>query len=228
MYAVSVIIPALNEERYIANCLACLTAQTIPLDQFEVILIDNGSTDRTRDVAESFQSKISLTILTRIGGTIAGLRNEAARHAHGEIFAFLDADCYVAPDWLEAGIRLADKAKGVWGAHYRLTGDSTWISRIWVAYQAHEVEGDCSFIPSSNLFIHASDFRDLNGFNVRVPTSEDVELCTRAHARGMSVTAYPILAVLHAKSPRTLMEFYRKNRWHGISVLPISFAIFHP
>jgi glycosyltransferase involved in cell wall biosynthesis len=58
---VSIIIPMYNEERYIARCLKSLTHQTF--QDFEVILIDDGSTDNTVKIAETFKDSFSLTIL---------------------------------------------------------------------------------------------------------------------------------------------------------------------
>ena len=51
---ISVIVPALNEESVIGRCLASLNQQNLPLARFEVIVVDNGSTDRTREIARSF------------------------------------------------------------------------------------------------------------------------------------------------------------------------------
>jgi glycosyltransferase involved in cell wall biosynthesis len=61
MPSVSIIIPMYNEERYIARCLESLTHQSF--QNFEIILIDDGSTDKTVKIAETFKSSFLLTIL---------------------------------------------------------------------------------------------------------------------------------------------------------------------
>ena len=93
---ISVIVPALNEGSVIRRCLASLQQQRLPSDCFEVIVVDNGSTDRTREIARSFGGSLAVTVLERSGVRIAALRNLGAATARGEFLAFLDADC-VAP-----------------------------------------------------------------------------------------------------------------------------------
>src|SRR6476659_10098707 len=116
---VSIIIPALNEERVIASCLEALACQTFSFDSFEVILVDNGCTDRTIPIARQFEQHLCLSILEKKNASISALRNAAAEVATGEILAFLDADCIPPADWLERGVALLHAGKfGVVGAHY--------------------------------------------------------------------------------------------------------------
>jgi chlorobactene glucosyltransferase len=63
----SVIVPMLNEERVIARCLRALEAQTFPRDRWEVIVVDNGSRDRTLEIAASFAGSLNQTILVKTG-----------------------------------------------------------------------------------------------------------------------------------------------------------------
>src|SRR5579884_1618468 len=91
--SVSIIIPALNEARMIGKCLESVAQLDFPHGHFEVILVDNGSTDDTVKIAESFTDRIHLKVLQKRGVRISGLRNLGAREAQGEIVAFLDADC---------------------------------------------------------------------------------------------------------------------------------------
>ena len=98
--SVSIIIPALNEARMIGKCLDSLTQLDFPRDHFEVILVDNGSTDDTIKIARSFTDRLRLRILQKKGVRISGLRNLGAREAQGEVVAFLDADCLAPSNWL--------------------------------------------------------------------------------------------------------------------------------
>src|SRR5690606_5957874 len=93
--AITVVIPAFNEQDCLAATLRALQAQDYPAGRVEVIVVDNGSTDRTREIAAALGARV----LVRPGVTIAALRNAGAAEARGEILAFLDADCVPAPDW---------------------------------------------------------------------------------------------------------------------------------
>ena len=217
---VSVVIPAYNEAQFVAGCLACLGRQTLNRSEFEVLVVDNGSTDRTLDIAReaSLAAGLPITILEKPQTSISAVRNFGASHAHGEVLAFLDADCLPAPEWLQLGVQLAPE-NGVWGAHYRIPPDATWVGRTWFRYQAKVLGGPATFLPGGDLFIWRGDFVRLGGFNEAARTSEDVELCARMRASGMPGVAMPELAVVHLGTPRTLGRFYRQHRWHGQEVV---------
>jgi glycosyltransferase involved in cell wall biosynthesis len=102
----SVIVPVWNDAERLKRCLDHLRRQTLPPENFEVIVIDNGSTDGSRAVAEAAGGVIVLDEPTP-GSYHA--RNKGLRMARGRIIAFTDADCAPSPDWLEKSLaRLAD------------------------------------------------------------------------------------------------------------------------
>ena len=96
--SISIIIPALNEEKMIGRCLESLTQLAFAHDRFEVLIVDNGSRDRTLAIAESFKDRLNLKILQQAGVRISALRNLGARAASGNTLAFLDADCLAPAD----------------------------------------------------------------------------------------------------------------------------------
>jgi glycosyltransferase involved in cell wall biosynthesis len=200
--------------------LTALASQTLPKDTFEVIVVDNGSTDSTLAEASRFQDQLPLRVVSKPNCNVSAVRNYGASLAHGQILAFLDADCIPPSPWLEQSLSLAPPGS-IWGAHYLVPQDSTWVGKIWFAYQATAQEGPVSFMPASNLFITASDFERIGRFGESLETSEDVEISLRAKQHGMNVIAFPSLAVFHQGTPRTLRHFYRQNRWHGTHVLRI-------
>ena len=221
--AVSVIIPAFNEAKHISQTLEALCAQSLRAEMFEVIVVDNGSTDDTVAIATGFSERLSLRVVVKTGCRIAALRNHGALLATGEVLAFLDADCIAPESWLEDSLTV-QRPQTVWGAHYLVPIDSTWVGRIWFKYQATPQEGPTSFLPGGNLFMQRGAFLALAGFGEELETSEDVELCQRARHSGMAVVAFQALAVHHEGTPRTLRHFYRQNRWHGTTVLRNFFA----
>lgn len=218
----SVIVPAFNEAGNIAKSLSALASQTLPQANFEVIVVDNGSTDGTITEASSFASRLMLTIVSRTGCNVSAVRNHGAALARGRILSFLDADCIPPANWLEQSRALAPP-NAIWGAHYLVPVDSSWVGKVWFEYQATAQEGQVSFIPASNLFIRRDDFERIGGFGESLETSEDVEICMRAKKHGMASIAFPSLAVFHEGTPQTLRHFYRQNRWHGTHVLRIFF-----
>ena len=95
---VSVVIPALNEEIIIEECFKSIRRQTIPV---ELILIDNGSIDRTPEIARKYCDKVFI----RPGYTLAEMRDLGAREATGDIIVTTDADCIAPEHWIEELIK---------------------------------------------------------------------------------------------------------------------------
>ncbi len=100
----SVIIPALDEEKYIGKCLESLGNQTIK-QRFEVIVIDNNSKDKTRKVVkkcfEKFSDKFVGRIIVSKEKGIGKIRKMGAEEAKGDLLCFTDADTIVCKKWLE-------------------------------------------------------------------------------------------------------------------------------
>jgi len=220
--SISVIIPALNEERMIGKCLDSLTKLDFARKRFEVILVDNGSRDKTLEIAESFKDRLNIRILQVKGVRISALRNTGARAAQGNIVAFLDADCLALNDWLDRIFALVPTdGAGVLGAHYLLPEDSTWVGRTWHVYQEAPKAGEVSHIPAGDMIMRREDFLKLGGFDESIQTNEDYELCERARAAGMNVRAFPEIGVVHLGTAQSLKVFFRKQAWHGTHVIKV-------
>lgn len=98
---ISVIIPVYNGERFIEKCLDSLSKQT--MNQIEIIVINDGSTDATAEILENYQKecKMSLKIFTRKNAGQAAARNFGIQQAVGKYLAFMDSDDYVERDYLQ-------------------------------------------------------------------------------------------------------------------------------
>jgi glycosyltransferase involved in cell wall biosynthesis len=220
--SVSIIIPALNEEKMIGRCLESLAQLEFPRDRFEVILVDNGSSDRTVAIAGSFEDRLHLTILSKTGVRISALRNLGAQEARGSILAFLDADCLAPEDWLDRILELTPtQAAGIVGAHYLLPENSSWVGRTWHRYQEAGKAGEVSHVPAGDLIMRREDFLRLGGFDETIQTNEDYELCERVRAAGMNVRAFPEIGVVHLGTAHSLRVFFRKQAWHGMHVVKV-------
>lgn len=94
---ISVVVPTYNEEQNIERCLRSLNDQTVPRKNYEIIVVDGNSKDRTRELAEPLADKVFIQTSKRVGGA----RNDGAVAARGNIIATTDADCILPRDWVE-------------------------------------------------------------------------------------------------------------------------------
>ncbi|WP_320041297.1 glycosyltransferase [uncultured Desulfobacter sp.] len=102
---VSVIIPCYNDECGIRETLATLSGQDYPPDRWEVIVVDNNSTDHTTEAAEAFRNDFPvLNVLNEKKQSSYAARNKGIANAKGDIFAFIDADMTVQTDWISFGV----------------------------------------------------------------------------------------------------------------------------
>jgi len=220
--AFSIIIPTLNEEKHIGACLTRLAALKYPSSCLEVIVVDNGSTDATLEIAISFATAVNLRVLEKKGVHVSAMRNFAAENASGEVLVFLDADCYVPNDWLlQAHIVMGGGRRIIAGARYKIPASSSWVAEAWYAGRATTKRTPTSYVPSGDLFVPKSLFRSLGGFDESLETNEDYEFCYRAATTGVSTLSVPELAVIHEGTPQSLKAFFRKQRWHGKHVLRV-------
>ena len=206
----------------IGRCLESLAKLAFSRDRFEVLVVDNGSRDRTLDIAESFQDRLNLKVLQKTNVRISALRNLGARAATGDILAFLDADCLAHEDWLDRILELASvDGAGVLGSHYLLPDNSSWVGRTWHRYQEAPKSGEVSHVPAGDLVMRREDFLKLGGFDETIQTNEDYELCERARKSGMPVRAFPRIGVVHLGTAQSLRVFFRKQAWHGTHVIKV-------
>ncbi len=94
---ISVIIPTYNEEANITACLQSLCNQTISRDEYEIIVVDGHSKDRTCELARVYADEVISQTSKKVGGA----RNDGVLRAKGDIVATTDADCIIPPDWIE-------------------------------------------------------------------------------------------------------------------------------
>ncbi|MFA5332650.1 MAG: glycosyltransferase [Methanoregula sp.] len=94
---ISVIVPSFNEEENIAQCLVSLSHQTVNRSEYEIIVVDGGSTDRTCEIARKYADMVFIQTSKKVGGA----RNDGVMASKGDIVASTDADCIIPPDWIE-------------------------------------------------------------------------------------------------------------------------------
>ena len=183
----SVIVPAWQAERVIGACLDALAAQTVPKERFEVIVVDDGSTDGTAAVAAARGA----TVLRQPNAGPAAARNAGARRAAGEIVLFTDSDCRPDPGWLDAMTRPFEKAH-VAAVQGRYVGSQPEIAARWSQIEFEEryeriPDGaDIDFVFTYSAAYRREVFLELGGFDVAfpAPNGEDMDLAFRMKARG--------------------------------------------
>ncbi|HXN53033.1 MAG TPA: glycosyltransferase [Candidatus Acidoferrum sp.] len=218
----SIIIPALNEEHVIGQCLNSIARLEFPRQKFEIIVVDNGSSDRTREIAESYHEAVNITVLLHPKINISSLRNAGAAASNGEYLIFLDADMVVHEHWLQRAAKLFVSSKAeIIGGFYEVPENSSWVARVWFTRKMKEVNLSPSYAASGNLMIRRSQFDAIGGFDESLATSEDCDFCCRARALGLSIAQYRTIAVVHLGSPQTLQTFFRREIWHGSSVFRV-------
>lgn len=117
---VSVIVPVFNGAALIEGCLRALDAQTLEPSTYEVIVVDDGSTDGTADVIKTFRPRGRVVFVQQPqNGGPARARNAGLANARAPIVAFTDADCEPAPDWLERGLARFDTEPEIAGVEGR-------------------------------------------------------------------------------------------------------------
>jgi len=196
---VSVIVPSLNEGKFLPRCLKSLVRQS-SRRMAEIIVVDGGSTDGTIQVAEEYADKVLVEPARPVGAA----RNIGAKQAEGEILAFIDADTIASKDWLEQiALALDSKPWAVGVTGPTLPYEGTHFDRIvyhvatgWV--QRFSLRLGRPHVAGFNCAYRKRAFWDAGGFDEDRVLLEDVMLSLRMRHHGRIVfnpdmTAYTSL-----------------------------------
>ncbi|MTI79119.1 MAG: glycosyltransferase [Marinobacter sp.] len=207
----SVIIPAFNEEQNIEESLLSLGHQSYPRDHYEIIVVDNGSSDRTPQIASTYAD----LVLNKPEGNVGAVRNYGIANASGEVIICTDADCLVPRDWIEKGVVLLQKqAHQVFGGGLRTREGAGWVEKYWTLNESGKSTQQRSLMGSS-IFIWKKDLDRVGDFNEFITSGEDTDLSERAVANGLMVTISADLSVVHLGCADTLGDFIRRQIWHS-------------
>lgn len=208
---VSVVLPVFNEERYLESCLKTLKQIEYPKDKYEIITVDNGSTDHSLHIARQHADQALLLPNANVGA----VRNFGVKHSKGEILVFLDSDCLVPGDWLHQGINLLfTEKKCVYGGSLNLRKNPYWIERFWLLdnYKddapQHDLLGSC-------IFIQKKAFLDAGQFKENITSGEDSTLSNTLLTLGYKITIDSRLSVVHLGNPTTIASFITRQIWHS-------------
>ncbi len=218
---VSIIIPALNEEEYIGKCLNSINELDDHEGILEIIVIDNGSTDRTAEIARNLGARV----YSIKNVTISRLRNYGALNAKGSIIAFVDADCIVSKDWLKNALKeLEDESVGATGSNYQISGQSTWVTKAW-ELNMKELKNRCEtdWIQSGNLIIKKDIFNLVGGFDEDLSVCEDSDICYRIQDKGYKIISNRDICSYHLGFAKNIGVFFKKGLWQGQDLIRVFF-----
>jgi glycosyltransferase involved in cell wall biosynthesis len=208
---ISFIVPAYNEELLIGRTLAAIHAAARETgESYEVIVVDDGSTDRTVKVAGECGARVVTVQYRQIGRT----RNAGARVAAGEILVFVDADTLITASTLRATLAALGAGAVGGGASLRLEGQIPWHGRLLLllvraSMRLGRLAAGCY------LFCTRAAFEAAGGFDERLFATEEIAL-SRALARQGRVV------ILH----ETVVSSGRKLRTHsGWEILRLMSAV---
>lgn len=201
MIDVSVVIPTFNRAEQLERCLDALSAQSAPAGSFEVIVIDDGSTDETPRLLGSYAAPFALRVERQENRGQPVALNRGIELAAAPFCLFVDDDVVATPALVSEHIRAQRDAGGAialgalrlrlessgglaryfgawWGEHYARLDDGTKVPDFWDCY-------------SGNLSVPTQALRDVGAFDASLGRSFDVELAYRLVVRGLSIVYVP-------------------------------------
>jgi glycosyltransferase involved in cell wall biosynthesis len=219
MPRLSFIIPVRDDAGRLRRCLDSIAAQRAAAP-IEIVVADNGSADASADVARA----AGATVLVLPGLAVAQLRNRAAAAARGDLLAFVDADHELTDGWIAAALAtLDDPHVAAAGAEYDAPTDGTWVQRMYDRLRAHHPGVTAvDWLPSGNLVVRRETFASIGGFDERLESCEDVDLCRRIREDGGALLSVAGLRSTHVGDPKTLAALFYAELWRGRDNLTVS------
>ena len=213
----SVVIPCLNEEQKLPGVLDALLAQEMPREEYEVMVVDGGSRDRTVEIAESR----GVRVISSDRG-VGRQRNRGAAEARSQHLVFLDADCEVGGDWLGRGVARLEQGAALAGGPIESAGSPTWVGRTWdfhnatrrrrLADQPHELY---RLITTANMFVRRDVFEQVGGLDESLGSGEDYLFCHQVEQLNKEIVFDEKIPVQHIGQPETMGSFFKEQVWHS-------------
>lgn len=187
----SVIIPALNEEKFLPKLLESLTLQTDK--NFEVIVVDGKSKDKTVAVAKSFEKKLpSLRVLVGERASLPYQRNLGAKHARGQWYVFVDADSVAMPYLIERSIKFISTTKASFFTSWFRADSEEIKDAILILLNNIVIEGYIlvkrPWSPGPFVVVRKDIFDRVGGYDEQKAFGEDHDFSTRLYKKHVSLS----------------------------------------
>jgi GT2 family glycosyltransferase len=212
---VSVVVCSYNGGRTLNACLRSIL--TLDYPDYEVVLVDDGSTDDTRSIAARFP-EVRAIHQPNLG--LSEARNVGLRASTGAIVAYTDSDCVVDPDWLSLLVYQLQRTGAAAVGGPNLSPEDGQIAACVAAspgQPSHVLESDqvAEHIPGCNMAYRREALLAINGFDpVYRRAGDDVDLCWRLQHEGMWITFAPGAFVWHLRR-QTVGAYLRQQSGYG-------------
>jgi len=235
----SIIICSYNRASYISDALTSLYVQSSGLDDFEVIIVDNNSTDNTKEVYAQWRQTNTNGQFTFISETKQGAsfaRNTGAAIAKGEWVCFMDDDAVATTDYVKNIIKHIQDQPFIVGFGGRIIPKYIPAEPKWMSYYVSSLVGNFDYAPTacafengkypleSNMIVKKSVYDQIGGFNVNLPGvvgtlrigGEGKELFYKIIALGHTIYYDPSICVHHVVEVKKLTSEYMYRVASGI------------
>jgi GT2 family glycosyltransferase len=221
---ISFVIPVRNAAGYLPHCLSSIAANVEASGEYEVLVVDNGSSDNSADIARRFGARV----IDRPDVRVGACRNAGAAASRGAILAFVDADNEIVPGWLSACTSAFEEPNlAAAGYPYQAPSDATWVQRMYDTFRARTAHRrDVDWLGAGNLAVRRTAFDQIGGFDEGLETCEDVQLCHSLRGAGYRVVSEPGMMSVHHGDPQTLADLFFGELWRGRDNLRVSLR--HP
>jgi GT2 family glycosyltransferase len=213
--SVSVIVCAYNEVRTLEDCLQGIERLDYP--EFETIVVDDGSTDSTAEIAERF----GVHLISTENRGLSAARNTGIEAATGEIVAFIDADAHPDPHWLRfIAAGLAGTPHGGIGGPNIAPAREGLVSESLQAVPGGPIhvllsDREAEHVPGCNMAFRREALEEIGGFDPQFRIAgDDVDLCWRLRDAGWMIAFSPGAMVWHRRRG-TIRGFLRQQREYG-------------
>lgn len=214
---VSVAVSTYQRHHMLPRLLSALDGQTMPARDFEVVLVDNGSSAETADTIRQLAPKLDLRLhalrIEQNRGPSPG-RNAAWRASRADVVAFTDDDCAPAPEWLERGARAMRSGNAV------VVGRTLPDPHLPIGPFSRTISvGDVNWLPTCNVFYRRADLDAVGGFDEAFlqPGGEDTDLAFRIRGQcGREFVFAGDALVYHDIRPSRFVAAAKESfRWTG-------------
>lgn len=210
---VSVVIPAYNEEKTLGSCLDSLVKQNTKIP-FEVIVVDNNSTDKTVEIVKTYVRKLDLTIIKESKKGRGPARQAGFAAAAGDIIFSTDADTSVPVNWLEKFSHICQNpGVAVVTGTYRITDlsplQNTCLNILQpAAMTLYRICAGHFWLSGFNFAIKKNVYQESGGFDARLTAHEDIDLGFRVVKLGKIAFVPNTPVVVSGRR-------YKQNFWRG-------------